>query len=439
MSKIKKNLMYVYGSTAVNGLLGLIFVPIALKNIGVEGYGLYSIFITLTGFIVLAELGFNKYFTRLLSSNRDEKDQKINLQVSVGFYIYVYIVLIVILAPILIYIIPNYIFPIDGKHNIVRIIVACAILDYLFTIPTSLLKTYSISNEKFNKLSRFNLSTGLWRYSLLIITSILFKSAVILVIVILLRRIIEFFYGLKVFGNLPSGSWKPVFKKGLYRKILRDSIYLSVSQLFQMSVTAVGSVLVNRYFGVHSLGIYRSSFDIANKVWFISNGLGVVIFPKFSKMLNDNKENLSLRLSKYLNLSWIIYSIVFLLGLLTIPFYNNLLDIKSKEMFLLLLLGVCYNAHSNLGFEYLQALGKFKTVASINIISFLVIVLSFFILSEELGFLSIGYSWIISQIFYSIITDLLVIWNLKIRAKLLNIFIKLGLFLISILIYTLYI
>ncbi|MEB4860650.1 oligosaccharide flippase family protein [Priestia megaterium] len=435
MSKIKKNLIYVYGSTAVNGVLGLIFVPIALHYLGVSGYGLYSIFITLTGFIVLAELGFNKYFTRLLSSNRNLEEQKSNLQIAIGFYIYVYVFLIIILAPLLVYIVPNYIFPIEGKNNLVKIIVICSILDYLFTIPTTLLKTNSISNERFNKLSKFNLITGLWRYSLLIVSCIFFKSAIILVIIILLRRIIEFFYGLKVLGNLPHGSWKPIFKRDLYIKILSGSLYLSVSQLFQLSVVAIGSVLVNRFFGIQSLGIYRSSFDIANKVWFISNGLGLVLFPRFSNLLNSKDNALNLRLSKYLNISWVVYSLIFIIGVVTFDIYDGLLNIKSHKMFLLLLLGVCYNAHSNLGFEYLQALGKFKTVAMINLTSFLVLLVSFYLLIDKYSFLSAGYAWVISQILYGLITDLLTIKGLGYKIKSINIVIKLVLLLATFLIY----
>ncbi|MFE3977718.1 MULTISPECIES: oligosaccharide flippase family protein [unclassified Priestia] len=435
MSKIKKNLIYVYSSTAVNGVLGLIFVPIALHYLGVSSYGLYSIFITLTGFIVLAELGFNKYFTRILSSNRNLEEQKSNLQIAIGFYIYVYIFLIIILAPLLVYIVPNYIFPIEGKKNLVIVIVICSILDYLFTIPTTLLKTNSISNERFDRLSKFNLVTGLWRYSLLILSSIFFKSVIVLVCIILLRRVIEFFYGLKVLGNLPFGSWKPIFKRNLYKKILSDSLYLSVSQLFQLSVVAIGSVLVNRFFGIQSLGIYRSSFDIANKVWFISNGLGIVLFPRFSSLLSSKDNILNLRLSKYLNISWVVYSLIFILGVFTFGVYSDLLNIKSHEMFLLLLLGVCYNAHSNLGFEYLQAFGKFKTVAMINLISFLVLIISFYSLIDKYSFLTAGYAWVISQIFYSLITDLITIKGLGYRIKSINIIIKLVLLSTTILIY----
>ncbi|MGG3940325.1 hypothetical protein ABEV54_02575 [Peribacillus psychrosaccharolyticus] len=408
MSIFKRNLLYVYGSSAINGLLGLAFVPIALRSLGATGYGLYSIFLTITSFVVLSELGVNKYFTRLLSIERDERKQKNNLQVLIGFYVSIYLFLIFFILPLLIYVIPNYIFFIEGKESLVRLIVALSILDYLFTIPTSILKTYTISNENFYKLSKFNLFTGLWRYVLLIMGCILFKSVLLLIIIYLLRRVIDFLYGLKTLGNLPIGSWKPVFKINLYKQILSNSLLLSVSQLFQTLALAIGSILVNQNFGVQKLGIYRSSFDIANKIWFISNGLGLVLFPKFSSMVSKGENKLMGKMGKYINLSWGAYSTIFIVAVFSFPLYNILFEI-DKNIFLLLLLGTCYNAHSNLGFELLQAKGNFKSVALINFISFINMVLLFYSLHNTFGFISIGISWCISQVIHSFIIDSIIL------------------------------
>ena len=102
---MKKNLVYVYGVNLINGLAGIAFIPLALKSLGTEGYGLYSIFVILSSYIYFVEMGVAKYFTRTIAQTVDIEEQRVTMQTAVGIYIRI-AQLLVVITPILFFI-PN--------------------------------------------------------------------------------------------------------------------------------------------------------------------------------------------------------------------------------------------------------------------------------------------------------------------------------------------
>ncbi|MGG0249775.1 hypothetical protein ABEY24_15690 [Peribacillus frigoritolerans] len=410
MSKFKKNLTYVYSTNIILGVLGFSFIPLAVYFIGVEKYGVYSIFIIITSFAGIVEYGVTKFFTRELARMKDSEGQIYNLKLCVGIYLKIAIS-VVIISPVFIKIIPTYIFPIEDNYFLVGLIAAFSLLDFLLSLPTTIVRMYNIGNEKFNLLSKFNLISGVSRHLTLLISLVIFQSVIILIITTLLRRLIDIYYANKFMEKLPYSAWKPIFIKGKFKEVINQSFYLSMSQLIQVSVVSIGVYLINMNYSLKELGIYKSSFDLASKIWFISNGLGIVIYPRFSA-LNANKENKEILLNKvikFTKVSWVIYNIVFILAIIIVPYINSFLNIQNLNLFFLLFFGLCLNAHSNLNFEFLQSKGKFRLVSLLNVSIIFIIVISFVLLNGRLGFITIGYSWLLSQLIYSFCIDFSVI------------------------------
>jgi O-antigen/teichoic acid export membrane protein len=409
MSTFKKNLLSVYGVNLINGLCGIAFIPLALRYLGSEGYGLFSIFIILTSYVYLAELGITRYFTRILAQDRDILKQKKQIQLAVSIYFRIGVILILI-TPIFIYVVPKYVFPVQGSETILIIIIVFAIIEFLLSIPSTLIMIYNIGNEKFINVSKFNLISGITRHFLLITTVLLFHSLIVVMSVVLLRRCIDVFYALKTLDKLPKGSWKPNYNKGEFKRIVSQSIFLSMSQLAQITVLALGTYLVNKHFSIKEVGNYKAAFDLTTKIWFISNGLGLVVFPKFSSILTSNSQKINLvnKMKVYNQVSWFLYNFIFIIALFCLPLLKEVLLIEEINLFALLLLGVCLNAHTNLSYEYLQAEGKFKIVTIINFLVLIIMVLVFYGLLNNFELISIGLAWLVSQFIYSFVLDIIV-------------------------------
>ncbi|MDO7488041.1 oligosaccharide flippase family protein [Peribacillus frigoritolerans] len=439
---MQKNLTYVYSTNVILGLLGFSFIPLALHFIGVEKYGIYSIFIIITSFAGIVEYGVTKFFTRELARMQDSKEQINILRLSVGIYLKIAISVIII-SPILITIIPAYIFPIEDNFFLVGLIAALSILDFLLSMPTTIVRMYNIGNEKFNLLSKYNLFSGISRHLTLIISLVVFQSLIILIITILLRRLFDLYYANKFMEKLPASAWKPIFIKGKFKEVINQSLYLSVSQLIQVSVVSIGAYLINKNYSLAELGVYKSSFDLASKIWFISNGLGIVLYPRFSALnANEDKKELVLnKVIKFTKVSWIIYNFIFIAAIIIVPYINFLLNIQNLYLFFLLFFGLCLNAHSNLNFEFLQSKGKFRLVSFLNLSIIFIIIFSFVLLNNRLGFITIGYSWLLSQLIYSFSIDFFVIKQKEYQKRKylsLDLIVKVILIVVSVTIFRIY-
>ncbi|QDQ01310.1 hypothetical protein FOH38_13040 [Lysinibacillus fusiformis] len=411
---MRKNLVYVYGVNLINGLAGIAFIPLAIKSLGAEGYGLYSIFVILSSYIYFVEMGVAKYFTRTIAQTVDIEEQKATMQTAVGIYIRI-AQLLVVITPILFVTVPNIIFP-TNNNLLVSIIVILVSVDYLLSIPTTILLTYSIGKERFENVSKFNLFSGLSKHLFLIVTVIFTQSVLLLISVVLLRRIFDIMYARRILVQLPTGSWKPKYSKGELKNILSESLMLSAAQLTQVTILALGTFLVNKNFTMREVGIYKSVFDLATKVWFFSNSLGMVVFPRFSAMLKNEKEKVYLlnKIPFYNKVSWLMYNFLFMGVFYILPYLPNFLMIQDMNLFFILLYGVCVNAHANLSYEFLQAASRLKEVIYTSCTAILLMVTVFYLCLNDYGFYAIGVAWIVSQFINSFVMDYLILKNLNV-------------------------
>jgi len=422
LSDFKRNIFYVYLTNALNGILGIILVPLCVKMMGTSGYGLFSIYAVLLSYFSLADLGISKNLFRQLSAEREESTQRYNLQIALGMYLIVTAVLLLTM-PLMIVGIPLYVFPVSAENLApLRLIVFLTLIEYVISIPLIMLQNYCIANEKFDCYSKFTFISGVYRYLLLFTAVWTLGSPVAIVAIMAARRIIDLFAALKIMGALPRNSWRPVFDLAVFKSIISRSSALTFAQLFQSTYIAMGSFLVNKYFGLHGLGIYRAVFDLVNKIWFVSNGIALVLFPKFALMLSvpDSRKRLISLSFVMLCLSWSGYSLLSVTGTLFAPLFLAIIGLYKSEMsamFILLLLGVSINSHANLSYEFLQAAGRYRLVAVLNMIALILLYLSFNLLLSHTGIYAIAWAWIISQTLYSTFTDCMSLKEMNATSK----------------------
>jgi len=410
LSGFKRNISYVYITNAINGILGILLVPLCIKMMGTNGYGLFSIYAVIAGYLALVDLGVSKNLLRLLSAKCDIDVKTNDLRTALGIYVIICLLLIAS-VPLLLTVIPKYVFPVALEDLIpLRLIIMLSVVEYVLTVPVLLLQNYSISNEKFDSFSRFTLVTGIYRYILLFLGVYVFGTPVAIVAIMAFRRIIDCCAAHRIMGGLPRGAWRPLFDLRASKAIVRLSSALTFAQFFQSSIIAMGSFLVNRHFGLSGLGIYRAVFDLVNKIWFISNGLALVLFPKFTKMLTSaaSRRKLYPIVVATLCLSWAGYCLLSVAGGLGASVITGLLGLKQPEMpsmFALLLLGISINAHTSLSYEFLQAAGRYRLVALLSLVTLVCMYVSFAVLLPSCGLYAISWAWIISQLIYCLLAD----------------------------------
>src|ERR1019366_8753251 len=152
----------------INGVLGVVIVPVAVKRLGIEGYGLYSIFSVLAGYLVLVELGLGKNLVRLLGSVAAEAEARDLLRLALGLYVAIAAGLL-LLAPVLIPAVEAVMFHVSAPYVAsVYWIARIAIVDYLLSIPVSIRLNYALSRERIGEYAKFMFISNASRYALML-------------------------------------------------------------------------------------------------------------------------------------------------------------------------------------------------------------------------------------------------------------------------------
>ena len=394
-----KKLFSVYSSNFLLGILGVITVPILLKNIGVDGYGYYGIYLTLLSYFTLFELGILKHFTKLISQKKKEVNDIISC-----FYYFTSLV-IILFIPILVLLI-NFLFDVNWREGGLLIAVITS-LEYIFHLPTKIYSSYATANKKFERLSFFNFISGIIRYTLIILGSMITQDVFIIIILLAIRRMFDIRLSRVIIGEkIKIFEVRNINKINLLKvfNYYKESIYLSGTQALQINLNGMISIIISKLFGVEGLGLYRSTLDVLSKIWFFSNGLGLVIFPYFVGNTTGNKHY-----KKYTFFSWIFYTLVYIGFLFLFPLLNEYLlngSIKNEEgmfLYLFVLVSVLLVAQGNLSFEFLQAKGKYKYLMRITIITNVAFLVFFLLIYNHFPYVfSVAICWMISLIIQTI-------------------------------------
>ena len=405
-----RRVSYLSAANLVNGILGVVFVPVAVHRLGPEGYGIFSIYGVLVGYVVLAELGLGKNLVRVLAGMPDDEERRHQLQLAWGLYLTVAGTL-VLLAPLAAWLVPALLFPVEpARQTAVAWIAVLAIADYVMAVPVSLRQNRCIADEQFDRYSRYVVASGLLRYGVGFAAVFAFASPVPVVAALALRRLGDVGLAGWLMGPLPAGSWRPRFERRAFARMVGHSSALSLAQLLQITVVSVGSILVNYVFGLRALGVYRAVFDLVSKVWFFSNVVGSVVFPRFVRLLAGaaGRERLAGLLPSVLQASWLGFSLFAVGGIVVGPWVLARIGLAGPEyvgLFLTLMVGVSFNAHTNLASEFLQATGRYTVVVGLAALSLAALLGGFFALSSATGLLAIGWAWLASQLAYGLAAD----------------------------------
>ncbi len=410
-----KNISYVYTSNIINGLLGLFVIPLGIHQLGLPGYGLFSIYLIFVNYNQFFELGMSKNLSRHLAQANCDAKKLEHLQTAASLFFLICCGLL-ILAPLIIYVASHYLFPVpQALYRSLQIIILLSLVDYILSIPTNIAKAYCVAQEQFKQYSQFTVFSGLARYGLMIIGFVGFRSIAVVVLVAMSYRLVDMFFAQRLMLKLPRHYWKLHcdFKK--IKAMFGQSLFLSSMQLSQTIMLSVGSILTNYFFGLATLGLYQAAFNIANKLWFFSNGIGLVIFPRFAKYLTQSKEQHAQLLDSLnitLRFSWLGYLVIGLIASYLTPLLLAVLHLQQPQipqLLCLLFVAIAMNSHSDISFNYLQAALRYQASTLLIAAAIGCMVLLFLLLRPYLGVLAMGWAWVISQFFYAYFIDAMVV------------------------------
>ena len=294
-TSLKANITANFLGNGWSALIGLIFVPIYLKYIGAEGYGLIGIFASLQVVLSLLDSGLsttlNKEIARL-SVLHGKAQQMRNLVKTLGSVYWVVSLVAGLIALCLSPLIARYwVHPKDLSVQIITYSFILLSISLVFQFPSGF---YSGG------------LMGLQRQVILNLVRIVFATlksvGALLVLVFISKSVLAFFewtlfvailqaFTLKfiLWYYLPRTKSKSIFDTQELKNIWRFAAGMVGISLTAILLTQVDKIILSKFLSLEQFGYYTIACTLGLLIYQIVSPLTQSYFPKFSSLISLNK------------------------------------------------------------------------------------------------------------------------------------------------------
>ena len=294
-TSVKANIIANLVGNGWSALITILFVPIYLKYIGAEGYGLIGIFASLQVVLSLLDTGLsttlNKEIAKMSALPNTQQSMR-NLVKTLGTVYWGIALAAGLIAFCLSPLLAKY--WVHPKELSVQTITYSFILlsiSVVFQFPSGFYSGGLL---------------GLQRQVVLNILRIIFatlKSAgVLLVLIFVSKSVLAFFswtllisilqafvYRYSLWFYLPKTIKKPIFDKQELKNIWRFAAGMTVIGLTGILLTQVDKIILSKILSLEQFGYYTFAFTIGSIMYMIVGPISQSYFPKFSVLLTENK------------------------------------------------------------------------------------------------------------------------------------------------------
>ncbi len=294
-TSLKANIIANFAGNGWSALIGLLFVPIYLKYIGPEGYGLIGIFSSLQLVLSLMDGGLSTTLNREMSrlSVLPGKEQQMhNLVKTLGtvywFMAFVAGVIALGLSPFLA---RYWVQPKDLSVQTITYAFLLLSISLTFQLPINFYTGGLLGLQRQVILNTIRI----------ILTSI--KSIGALLILLFVSNSILAFFGWTLLVTifqalsmkyilwdcLPKTTSNPIFDKQELKKIWRFAAGIAGISLTTILLTQVDKIILSKMLSLEQFGYYTISCTLGCMIYQIASPLTQSYFPKFSNLISLNK------------------------------------------------------------------------------------------------------------------------------------------------------
>ncbi len=398
---VAKNIFYNFLGQGLPILVGIVAFPFIIKTLGKERFGILSLVWVIFGYFTLFDIGLGKALTKftaeIIGRFEDGRFRSVvwtalalNLAfgLSGGF-------LFALGTPIFIH----------KVFNIPAALIPEATKSFFylsFSIPLVVIQSAVRGIlEAAQRFDLVNIVKIVSRTAVFIAPFAAFGTDVKLPLIILVLTGINvltvaayFVLALKYFPQLRILS----FERGIIRHLLSFGGWISISNLIGPLLFNIERFFIASVLTMSATAYYAAPYDVVTRLWIIPTSFALTLFPAFSSLQGQNKDEIS----RYYNLSlnYLLPSISFL-SLLGIAFANIILRLwlgiefaqASTTIFRVLSLGVLINSIAYIPFSLLQGIGRADIPAKIHLLELFSYGLILWSLIKIFGLNGAAYGW----------------------------------------------
>lgn len=387
MASLGKNIIANYAGKAWSALMGILLIPVYIKFMGIEAYGLVGFFMTLTSVLGILDLGIGSTMNRELArrstvagSGGSQRDLVRTLELIYWAIALLAGAIVILFAP---YIANTWIKTQVMNSGLVLKAVQLMGVSVALQFPMSLYQGGLMGIQKQVFVNAILVCVGtvrgcgailvLWLISPTVQT--FFAWQVIMSIVGSLVLMIA------IWSSLPKSSERAQFRKYILFDVWKYAAAISANSLIGVILTQLDKVILSRALSLKMFAYYSIAATVASAIWMVIIPFNTAVFPRLVQ-LYELKQIEELRVLFHRSsqlLSFILMPvcatlIVFSNEILILWMHDSSVAENSHLIVSLLVFGTMLNGVTSLPANSATAFGWPMLTTYINIIQSIVIV-----------------------------------------------------------------
>ncbi len=291
--QIKVGAIMSYLSIGFNIIVGLLYIPWMVREIGQANYGIYTLAMSVISFFVM-DFGLSSAISRLITRSRAKNDEK-SIQNILGITakIYLFIAVIVAIALVVFFSLINNIFVNLSVEEIAKfkIVFCIAGLFSIISFPFIPLNSIIISYERFVFLKACDLVNRVVTMGLMIIALIMGYGLYALVLVNVLSGILIIVIKLHYIRKSIQVKINIKYKnKETLTGIFKFSVWMTIIVISQRFILTITPAVLGALSGSIAISVFAIGHVIEGYTWRFSEALNGLFLPKITRIVTESDE-----------------------------------------------------------------------------------------------------------------------------------------------------
>lgn len=416
MSKIRYNILANFAGRFWTALMGLVFIPLYVKFIGIEAYGLLGFSTTLQGVLSLLDLGLGTTLNRELArlSVQENKTREMRNLVRTLEVIYwsigisIGVVISTLSSLIARYWVRADQLSLDTVHQVILIMGLLIALQW----PNSLYSNGLMGLQQQVLVNGINMVIATLRSAGAVLVLWLISPSIQaffiwqICVSILQTSLVALF----LWQSLPKTDAPPSFKFELLLANWGFAAGITKISTTVVILTQLDKIILSKILTLEMFGYYTFATVVANTLYHFIGPVFVALFPRFSQLVSlDNQSELKklyhqgCQLMSVIILPPALVATLFSPEILWLWTGNSTLVENTYRVASLLIIGTALNGLMNLPYGLQLAHGWTILAFYTNLISIVVLVPLLFYLTIHYGLVGAATGWIILNSSYVLI------------------------------------
>jgi O-antigen/teichoic acid export membrane protein len=392
LNNVKKNILANYLGKICTGGLNVILLPVYIKYLGVEAYGLVGFFASLTSILAIFDLGIGATLNREIAKYSVTENKKIQRNllrtfelIYWGIAIFSFIIVFFSSA----FLSEKWLNNSSISHESAKFSIQLMAVSIALNFPIALYQGGLMGLEKQVLLNKLQTLLALFRHIGAVLVLIYLRSTIEVFFIwqVFTSIISVVIFYLSIWNLMPRKFGGGEFDLEILKNIWKYSMAVSISAIIGIVMSQLDKVILSKTLTLESFGYYNIAYSLASSVWLIITPFNSAIFPRLVQLFESkNKIKLKTDFHKYSQLlSLLLFPVSSILifysfEILVIWTNNNLIAEKTCLLVSVLVIGIMLNGMASLPINSANASGKPMLITYTNIFQSILIIPLIFVL-----------------------------------------------------------